>query len=674
MPDYAAWRRMMTREVFWNVGGLSQLAFYMLSVLALAVFLLGVIRIAMVWRSAGSDRRRRDLAASAATAVLDSLLGRRIFRGDLFGGLAHLSIMWGWIFLFAGTVLLTIHHDLVPFLFGGVYLTYSLVLDAAGALFIVGALLAAYRRFVRRTNGVRSGLDDLAILVLLSVIAVTGFLSEGLRLASTGTAGQEWSPVGDLVAATLAGRLARAEAIHPAIWWLHALAALGLVAYIPFSKLFHMLAAPASLYMAGARPEVLTVEEREHLKGTFDLTQMISMDACTRCNRCETVCPAYAAGEPLSPRELVLSLKAYQRRTSAPERRWITRDGNGKNGPGIEEAVPRGECWYCTTCIACAERCPVGINPAEMAREVRAALLEGGRRVPKSIRDVLNTIGKHGNPWEASSPRRFAWLKSLEAKDIARGDSAELCYFVGSVASGDERNQDVARAMARVLTAAGVDFGVLGREEAYSGEDARRLGEDGLFEAMLESNYETLKEFEVTDLVTTSPHNLHTLSREYPALRERLKIDGAPSLSVRHHAELLANLLQEGRLRLSRRLEKVATYHDPCYLGRHTGIYDAPRQVLAAVPGLRLVEMGRNRKDSFCCGGGGGRLWMESDAERRISGIRVEEAARTGAGLIVTACPYCLSMLTDAVTVAGLADRIAVKDIAEVVAGVMEEA
>ncbi|TAK35688.1 MAG: 4Fe-4S dicluster domain-containing protein [Chloroflexota bacterium] len=658
----------MTRVVFWNIEATG--LFYLLSVIAIAVFLVGFYRVARIWRSGWGERRERNVGRSVKRALLDGLLGRRIFRGDVLGGFAHFSLMWGFVLLFIGTVLLTVHHDIVPFLFGTVYLTYSLVLDIAGAFFIVAALLAAFRRFVLRANHVPNRWDDPMMLALLFLIALTGFVIEGLRLSAISHLGMEWSPVGDLFGAKLGG-LVDLTTFHGVVWWIHALAALGLVAYLPYSKLFHMFAAPTHLYLSTVPPGIVTLEEREGLRGELDRTELVSLDACTRCNRCEVVCPSYAAGEPLSPRALVQSMKSFVRRKYAPERQLLAAEELKTNPPKIEEAVARDECWYCTTCVACAEACPIGISAADIARETRVTLVDGGRRVPKTIRDALNNVGKYGNPWEHNGPKHYAWLKTLEAKDLSQGDEAELCYFVGCLASNDERNQAVARALVKVLNTAGVDFGILGKEESCCGEFARRLGEDGLFEALVEGNYGAFKDLGVSRLVSTSPHCFHTMRNEYPVMAEKLKIEAAPSLEVRHHTTLLADLLRGGALRFNGRIEKTAAYHDPCYLGRHNGIYDDPRAVLRAIPGLRLVEMARSRSGSFCCGGGGGRMWLESDVEHRISELRVQDAAQAGAELLVTACPYCLSNLTDSMKVAGYGDRIEVRDIVELVAEVI---
>lgn len=658
----------VTREVFWNIGTQHQILFYGISALATAVFLLGTYRIVRIWRSSRGERRPRDVAASARKAAVDALLGRRIFRGDPLGGLAHFFIMWGWVLLFVGTALLTIHHDVVGFLYGFTYLTYSLALDLAGAFFVVGVSMAAYRRFVLKANRVHNLWDDPAILAFLFVIAVTGFLVEGLRLWSTAHVGLEWSPVGDILGLALDGDPASSRGTHGVLWWVHALAALGLIAYLPYSKLFHMFASPANVYLNSAPPEVLTLEEREGLKGEFDRTQMVSLDACTRCNRCEMVCPSYAAGEPLSPRELVLSMKRYARAKYGLERQIPGLRSLWKDDPRIEDAVAKDECWWCTTCLACAERCPVGINPADIARDTRAVLMEDGRRVPRSIRDVLNNLGRHGNPWEPSSPRRFAWLEQLGAKDLSQGDTADLCYYVGGIASDDTRNQQVAKALVKVLKSAGIDFAVLGREEVDCGDTARRLGEDGLFETLVEGNYGTFADLGVSNLVTTSPHAYHTMVREYPTLRRKLGLEDVPDPRVRHHTQLVAGLVTDGSLRVTGRVGKRVAFHDPCYLGRHNGVHDEPRILLRAIPGVELVELPRSRESSFCCGGGGGRMWLESSVDHRISELRAREAAQAEVDVLAIACPYCLSNLTDGIEAAGLCDRIEVRDVVELVA------
>ncbi len=658
----------MTREVFWNIGVQQQILFYSLSVVAMAVFFFGVYRIVRIWRSSWGEQRPRDVVASARRAAIDVLLGRRIFRGDPFGGVAHFLIMWGWVLLSIGTFLLTIHHDVHGFLYGIVYLVYSLALDVAGAFFLVGISMAAFRRFALKTHQIHNLWDDPAILALLFTIAATGFLVEGLRLWSISHIGLEWSPVGDVLGATIDGSPADSQRVHGAVWWVHSMAALGLIAYIPYSKLFHMFSGPTNLYLSTAPAGVLTVEEREGLRSEFDRTEMISLDACTRCNRCEVVCPSYAAGEPLSPRGLVLSMKSYVRARYAIDRQIPGLARFHEIPARIEDAVAKDEGWWCTSCLACADRCPVGINPADIARDTRAVLMEDGRRVPRTIRDVLNNMARYGNPWEPSGPRHFGWLKELEAKDYSKGDTAGLCYYVGSLASGDERNQEVAKAMARVMRATQVDFAILGKEETDSGETARRLGEDGLFETLVEGNYATFAEFSVSNLVTTSPHAFHTMKREYPVLKDKLKLRDAPDLQVRHHTQLLAGLLQKGALRLNGRVEKRVAFHDPCYLGRHNRVFDDPRQVLKAIPGVQLVEMARTRENSFCCGGGGGRMWLESTSEHRIPELRAQDAAQAEVDVLVTACPYCMSNLTDGIKVAGYGDQIEVKDIVELVA------
>ncbi|MBI2955322.1 MAG: 4Fe-4S dicluster domain-containing protein [Chloroflexi bacterium] len=655
-----------TREVFWNVSLVW--FFYTLSALAIGAFVLGAYRIVSIWRRGWKDSRRGKPSASLSRTVADGLLNRKIFRNDRIAGLMHLCIMWGFIVLFVGTVLLTIHHDVAPFLFGTTFLVYSLVLDIAGLVLIVGVTTALVRRYVIKARPMNNLFDDGVVLVALLGIAVTGFALEGLRLTALEPFQDDWSPVGTAFAAILDGLPGQPQAWHGVIWWTHAAVSLGLVIYIPLSKLFHMFAAPTNIYLAAAEAATLTLEEREKLVGDFERTQMVSFDACTKCNRCENVCPSFAAGEPLSPRGFVLNVKAFARRKYGIETRLPGKARESVTALQVGDMIEEDAAWWCTTCRACVEECPVSISPMDVIRETRVAQMADGRKVPPTVRDMLRTMSKHNNPWEAGGSKRSRWRQELGAKDLSAGDEAEVCYWISCIASDDLRNQEVARAFIQVLSHAGVDFAHLGKEEGCCGEFVKRLGEDGLFEAIVENNYATFAAYGVSDLVTTSPHCFHTMRRDYPALREKLNIDGAPQLHVRHHTAAIADLLESGKLTFTRRLDSRVTFHDPCYIGRHNGLYEQPRRVLRALPGVELVEMPRSRENSFCCGGGGGRMWLESTADQRMAEIRVREAAAVKVDVLVTACPFCMSNLHDAAKTAGYAEVMEVRDIAELVA------
>lgn len=311
--------------------------------------------------------------------------------------------------------------------------------------------------------------------------------------------------------------------------------------------------------------------------------------------------------------------------------------------------------WDCTTCSACFNKCPKGVDTVGLVMGLRGLMVEDGR-IPPPIRDALKSIAVHKNPWKIAAEERSKWAEGLQVKNISEG--ADILYFVGCTPSYDARLQKVARAVVEILNKAGVDFGILGNEEGCCGSEIRRMGDPWTFEYLAEENMEIFRSHNVTRVVTTSPHCYNTFKNEYVGT----------DFEVQHYTELIASLIEEERLSFSRGIDKIVTYHDPCFLGKQNKIFDPPRKILAGIPGMKLVEMDRARERSLCCEGGGGRMWVESeDTEERLAKIRVDEAMDTGAEVLATACPFCLLTLEDVVKTGELEESIKVLDIAELV-------
>ncbi|MFH1081931.1 MAG: (Fe-S)-binding protein, partial [Pseudomonadota bacterium] len=323
-----------------------------------------------------------------------------------------------------------------------------------------------------------------------------------------------------------------------------------------------------------------------------------------------------------------------------------------------EESKVDENFWYCTTCRACLEVCPVYGAAFEVVTKKRVLAVEEGTQVPTLLNQTLEKLFKYNNPWESSKKKRGAWADGLELADLTkRGAEADLCYFVGCTTSFDDTAQIIARSFSRILQIADVNFGILGKKEPCCGDIARRVGELGLFEEQKEGCEELFDKYDISEVVTSSPHCFHTFKNEY---RE------AP-FSARHYTLVLRELMAQGKLQFKKKVEATVTYHDPCYLGRHNRIFDEPREIIRAIPGLRLVEMTHHRVDSLCCGGGGGRMWQDLDGEVKMSEVRVREAEATGAEILITACPLCLIMLEDARKAAGLKEPFRVMDLNELV-------
>jgi Fe-S oxidoreductase len=369
--------------------------------------------------------------------------------------------------------------------------------------------------------------------------------------------------------------------------------------------------------------------------------QEYGLFACIQCGKCTGGCPV-SAKTTLNIREVIYHLLTSE---------------NGFKLDGFDEL------WDCTTCNTCTSRCPKEVDPMEVMIGLRSAVVEGGR-IPNTVKVALQSVFTQGNPLTFSREDRAAWVGDLPVRFLGDEPGAEFLYFVGCTPSYDPRIQKITRALVRAFDTAGVEFGILGREENCCGSEVRRLGEAGLFEMLVEENMELWKEYGIRQVVTTSPHCYNTLKRDYP--------QGV--LQVMHYTELVAQLLQQGRLALSGSVDARVTYHDPCYLGKHNGIFDAPRSILKRIPGLKFVEMDRSRERSLCCEGGGGRMWLEgTNIEERLAHQRVQEAIDTGAEILATACPFCVLTLEDAVKTRGLEDQIRVLDLMELVAAALQQ-
>lgn len=675
----------VSRPVFYLFPPWMKVLFYSIAFAATLIFLYGMWRRVRRYARGAPDGRGDRLVGRFGRALADVATSSSVGRGDRFAGWAHFLIAWGWVLLFVGTVILVINEQVVGFFgpdwhfwHGPFYLWYSLILDCMGALFLIGLGMMAWRR---RRGGVRLDyaragrpagstapgsyiFDDWWFLGLMLGVGITGFLIEAVRIAETFPEFETWSPLGWVLAKGFAALGITGEntlAWHKALWWMHALIAQSLIATMPFSKSMHMLSSFAGLMfkdpLAAARlPPAETRPGAAHagFAAITDLSwvQLLQLDACTRCGRCHELCPARAAGGPLSPRDLVLDLRACP----------IVAGGSQTAAALAGGVIAADTVWACTTCAACVTNCPVGVEHVPMIVQLRRRLVEEGA-LDENLQGTLEKLARQGNSFGQPGRMRARWTRDLDvAVKDARKEAVEYLWFVGDTASYDPRLSEVTRGVARLFAQAGVDFGILYDGEKNSGNDVRRAGEEGLFEMLAEHNAAQLAAARFARIVTTDPHTYNTLRHEYPAL-------GA-AYPVLHYTELLADLLATGRLAVSRPQARAVTYHDPCYLGRYGGVYDAPRRVLAAI-GCRLVELPRNRERSHCCGAGGGRIWCGDDLYegQTPAQSRVREAVALGGVTdLVVACPKDQVMFSDAVKTTGSEQQLRVVDISELVA------
>jgi len=654
-----------TREIYWNVGRGVVGPMYVMAVIALGLCGWGFYRRIPVYRQGKAPIDRLDRLGDRFKLFLKQVFGQLRVLLVWRPGTLHAFFFWGFLLLFIGTLLVMIQVDFTEplfswrFLRGVFYLGFKIVLNAAGLVAIAMLLGFAVRRFLIKPKGLQTGKDDYFSHVLILVILITGFVLEGVRIAVTELPGNPWlarfSYGGLPVAWLLEGRdPSELRSFHKGLWWFHLVTSLGFIACIPFTKLRHLFITGVNYLFTDLRPkgviETINLEdEKMECYGAATLPELswkdiYDADACTACKRCQDRCPAWDTGKPLSPMKVVQQIGEVA--FDAPETNLI-------------EKVSKEVLWECTTCRACQEICPANIEHVNKILEMRRHLaLMQGDFPGDEVRTAVSHLEVNGNPFGLAFAQRAEWSAGLDVTVLGEGGEADILYFVGCYAAYDKRNQAVARDFVKICNVAGVRVGILGKQETCCGEPPRKLGNEYLYQMEARANIEYMKQYGVTKVVTTCPHCYQVLARDYRDLGFEAQVED--------YTTFIEGLIRAGRLPLAPG-ELDCSYHDSCYLGRYQDIYSAPRNVLAGA-GARIKEMSRSGSESFCCGGGGGLVLAEERVGSRISETRVAMAVETGAPVLVSNCPFCLTLFEDAVKTGGFEGQIQVKDLAEVVA------
>jgi Fe-S oxidoreductase/nitrate reductase gamma subunit len=659
------------RQILWNAGSVGQWITYALMIVTFIILIVGIRQRYAMWKVGKPAKLspNQSWGQRIGYFIQNGIFHKSILR-EAFPGWMHFFIFWGFLVLTVGTALVAIQADFtdlffgVRFLVGDFYLFFSFALEIGGLLAIIGVLMAMWRRYVTKPPRLDNKPDDFICLLWILVVLVTGFLVEAARIAATRPAYEVWSFVGWALASIFPSEAASAKATHLVIWYLHMILSFGLIAYIVYSRLLHIVTSSLNMMFRGAedvaggptpRGAVAPIEDFENaeefgvndIKG-FTWRQMFDLDACTRCGRCQDLCPAYASEKPLSPKQFIQDLKGEWERTCK----------GVKNEEGlIDNVIQEETLWSCTACLACQVNCPVSIPTFDKNIEMRRYLTLTLSKTTSETRLLFKNLQQKVDPYGMGKRQRTEWTEGLEIKNAGE-EEVEYLYWVGCVASLDDRNRKVAKAFSTILNKAGISFGILGQEETCCGDPARRCGNEDLYLGIAQGNVELLKELGIKKILTTCPHCYQTLKNEYPQL--------GGNFEVYHQGEFIAKLMKEGRISINPTLEGTVTYHDPCYLGRINGIFAEPREVVQKVKTGNFVEMGRNHDRSFCCGGGGGRIWLE-EHHKRINHLRIDEAIDIAANTVITACPYCLIMMEDAIKDKEKIETMKALDLSEVV-------
>lgn len=624
----------------------------------------------------GKKENRFDQVGARIMNTLKIALGQSKILREPVAGILHVLIFWGFVVLL-GAVLESIGEGLIPgfslSFFGPLYPPLILLEDVFGALVVVAVLISLFRRLFAPPKRLQvsghSKWDAVLILAMILTVMITMFGQNATRMVI----GQGHANEARFVSAMLAGFFTpeSAGAWFHVFFWSHMLVVLGFLNYLPYSKHLHVITSTFNVYFAdltpkGALQPINLADETLTKYGATDIEdftwkQLFDGYTCTECGRCTSVCPANTTGKLLNPKKIIVDLRA---RTF--EKAPLMVAGDGANGAKeevmkhqlLDNFITEQELWACTTCMACVQECPVMIEHVDTIVDLRRGLVLNESRFPEELKTTFSNLERNYTPWAFSHSTRADWAEDLDIPLLANMPDAEVVFWVGCAGAYDARYRKVTQAFAKLMKIAGIKFAILGTEEKCTGDPARRMGNEYLAQSLITENVTTLNKYNVKKMVVTCPHCMQSLGKEYKQF--------GGNYEVIHHTTFLNELIEQGRLKMSPEKKATITFHDPCYLGRYNDEYDAPRNIVDMVATDR-VEMKRSRDKSFCCGAGGGQMWMEEREGKRVNIERTEEALATGCSVVGTGCPFCMTMMTDGVKAKDAGERVQVKDIAELV-------
>ncbi len=637
--------------------------------------------------------------------VLVNVFGQKKLLKDSKSGGMHVIMFYGFLILQLGAIELIVKGFSKGFVYpiGGAHHLFSLAQEVTALLVLLAVIYAYYRRYIEKLKRLKRGFKSGLVIIFLTALMISIFLSLAFEQVWIGYEGfNAYAPFSSTIAGWFAGvGQGAAGVLFYVFWWIHLLTLLSFLVYVPQSKHAHLIFGPVNVYLRDTKPvgkltSIDFEDETQEIYGVgkiedFRQNQLIDLYACVECGRCTNMCPASGTGKTLSPMDLIVKMRDHLTEKGAsvtsrtpwmPDFAFSNTKGNQLAMQASEAAaasetakavleydvnligdvITEEELWACTTCRNCEDQCPVANEHVEKIVDMRRFLVLTEGNMPHEATRYFQNIERQSNPWGINRKERIKWREDredIEVPTVNEVEQFDYLFWVGSMGSFDKRSQKIAQSFAKIMNLAGVKFAILGNEERNSGDTARRMGNEFLFQQLAQENIANFQAYEVKKIVTTDPHAFNTFKNEYPEF--------GLEAEVYHHTQLIHQLIQEGKIKPEKEVKEAIAYHDSCYLGRYNDIYDVPREILRSIPGVQVLEMERNKEDAICCGAGGGMMWLEETQGKRINVERTEQALRVNPTMIGSNCPYCLTMLSDGTKTMEVEEQVKTWDIAEIV-------